>query len=177
MAPTIAEPGMGRLVNAAPPESKLKSRLRTILSSWATKSLAVGAIATGLDLVIGLTMRNGLHLDTRPSAMTGSIIGATFTYFANRTFAFKQDNPALASSMLKFIAVTLVSSFAHGQAVVWLTDGLGVPFVVSKVIGDLAIFTFGQLLVLRYIVFPKAKVPASERIVEAHATLTHSAQH
>lgn len=164
----------------APAESKFRQRLHTIWNSWATRSLAVGAVATILDLVIGLSLKNFFHVETRPAAMTGVIVGSTFTYFANRFFAFKEQNPQLASSMIKFIAVTVVSSLLHGQVVVWLTDTLNVPFALSKVLADLAIFSVGQLLLLRYIVFPKAKVPKTDvgtTIVDGHHVVAGTASH
>ncbi len=172
----LAAPAVSAPAPAAP--SKLRQRLHTIWNSWATRSLAVGAVATVLDLAIGLSMKNFFHVETRPAAMTGVIVGSTFTYFANRFFAFKEQNPQLASSMLKFIAVTVVSSLLHGQVVVWLTDTLNVPFAVSKVIADLAIFSVGQLLLLRYVVFPKAKVPPTDvgtPIVNGHHVIAGTA--
>jgi len=173
MAFTNAESAMGPSVSVkadlvTAPESKLRGRLARIWNSWATRSLAVGAVATVLDLAIGLTLRNLLHVETRIAAMSGVIIGSTFTYFANRYFAFRDENPALASSMLKFVLATVISSLVHGQFVVWLTDRLGVPFALSKVLADLAIFSVGQLLVLRYLVFPKV---AAKPLVASSTTL------
>jgi putative flippase GtrA len=135
----------------------LRERLVKFIHSWAAKSLLVGAVATGIDLAIGLSLNTFLHIDTRWSAMSGTVVGATFTYFANRYFAFKEKNPELASSMAKFIVVTVLSTLLHGQVVVWLHDRLGWPFTVSKMLADVAIFTFAQLFVFRYIVFPKSK--------------------
>ena len=166
---SVTAESMGKRVSPVsaitpPLESKLKQRLHTIWGSWAARSLAVGALATGIDLTIGISLNSLLHVETRPSAMAGSIVGSTFTYFANRFFAFREKNPDLASSMLKFIVVTALSSIAHGQLVVWLHDSLGWPFAVAKMLADVAIFTFAQLLVLRYIVFPRS---AKKEIYEA----------
>ncbi len=156
---------MAAHVTEAPPQPpqahpRVPAWLLRVWNSWATRSLAVGAGATALDLVIGTSLLTFFHMSTRPSAMVGSIVGSTFTYFANRYFAFRDHNPKLASSAVKFIIVTAVSSLIHGQVVVWLRDHFGVPYVPAKMIADVAVFTFGQLLLLRYVVFPKAKVPA-----------------
>lgn len=129
-------------------------------SSWATRSLAIGAVATGLDIGLGATLLTVFDVSTRISAMTGVILGATFTFFANRHFAFQQQGAALVAPALKFLAITALSSLAHGQLVVLLRDRLGVPYVPAKVLADLAIFTFGQLLLLRYVVFGKTKPTA-----------------
>lgn len=150
-------PPVSALVAVAPTPSKTRQWFTRLWNSWATRSLAVGAVATVLDLAIGLTLKSGLHFETRVSAMAGVLIGATFTYFANRSFAFREQTPEMASSMLKFVAVTVLSSLLHGQVVVWLTDRLSMPFALSKVLADVAIFSVGQLLLLRYVVFPKVK--------------------
>ena len=169
MASLTAESGMPGAVSTAAvvrqPVAKptLRERATQFIHSWAAKSLMVGVVATAIDLTIGMSMNSLFHVDTRPSAMTGSIVGATFTYFANRYFAFKEKNPKLASSMVKFIVVTVLSSVVHGQLVVWLHDTLGWPFAVSKMLADVAIFTFAQLFVFRYIVFPKAKDEQAEK--------------
>ncbi len=160
-------PSVTTAVAIAPPqESKLKLRVLTILNSWATRSLMVGAAATGIDLAIGMSLNGLFHIETRPSAMAGSIVGSAFTYFANRFFAFREKTPDLATSMLKFVVVTAFSSIAHGQLVVWLHDSLGWHFALAKMVADVAIFTFAQLLVLRYIVFPRSE---KKQIYEASA--------
>ena len=52
----------------------------------------------------------------------------------------------------------------HGQIVVLMRDHVGVPFVFAKMIADLGVFSVGQLLWLRYLVFPKK--PAIAKPVE-----------
>ncbi len=134
------------------------SRWKHLLDSWATRSLAVGAVVTGLDVAVGMT---ALHLGvtTRWAAMLGTAVGMVLSYFANRVFAFKADNP-LARSAGVYLGVMVVSSVLHGQLVVWLRDLWGVPFVFSKMGADFVVFTVGHLLLLRYVVFPEAKPTA-----------------
>lgn len=138
-----------------------KHWLRRVWESWATRSLAVGAVATVLDIALGGTLLL-LGMPTRGAAMTGVVLGAAFTFFANRHFAFKEHHPELASPAFRFVVATVLSSLAHGQLVVWMRDSAGIPFVVSKMGADLVVFTFGQMLLLRYVVFPKKK---AERVV------------
>lgn len=137
--------------------------LKKAYHSWATRSLAIGALATVIDLALGLACLHLLGLSTRVGAMSGVAVGAAFTFFANRHFAFKEHNPALAKPALKFLLVTALAMGVHGQFVVLMRDHAGIPFVVSKVIADLAVFSVGQLFVLRYLVFPRAK-PADEDV-------------
>ncbi len=138
------------------------SLLMRVWKNWATRSLAIGAGATVLDLVVGTTMLVALHLPTRAAAMTGTVLGAAFTFVANRRFAFSDSGTqlTLSRSLLRFAAATLFASVVHGQLVVWLRDTFGVPYVPSKIVSDVLVFTLGQLVLLRYVVFPRPKTPA-----------------
>ncbi len=45
-----------------------------------------------------------------------------------------------------------------------LADRLGVPVVLAKLVSDVCVFTFGQLLLLRFFVFPvRGKLEAGAR--------------
>lgn len=128
---------------------------RRLWGSWATRSLAVGALATVIDVLVGAGMLHALGARTRLSAMVGVAVGAAFTFVANRYLAFREHDPKLAKPALRFALATAVAMLFHGQLVVLLRDQLGVPFVFAKVAADVAVFSVGQLLVLRYVVFPK----------------------
>lgn len=119
----------------------------------------MGAAVTGIDVLVGVT---ALHFGatTRWAAMLGTAVGMVLSYFANRVFAFKADNP-LARSMGTYFVVMVLSSALHGQIVVWLRDAFGVHFVISKMGADFLVFTVGHLLLLRYLVFPEKKVAAA----------------
>lgn len=166
----------------AVPQMKTVSPARALLTrvwnSWATRSLAVGAAATVLDIALGTSLLTlGVH--TRFSAMTGTALGAIFTFVANRYFAFRETTPSktsLGQSAVRFFILTALSSLVHGQVVVWLRDSLGVPFVPAKVVADLAVFTFGQLILLRYVVFPQAK-KAKAAVDKALPALDSDAPH
>jgi putative flippase GtrA len=152
--------GAAAMTEPSAPEPIVVSGPRAFLvkvwQSWATKSLAAGALATVIDLSVGATLL-ALGTPTRFSAMVGTIFGSTFTFLANRYFAFREHRPQVASPAVRFVAVTFISSLVHGQLVVMLRDLWGVPFVPAKMIADVCVFTFAQLFVLRYIVFPKPK--------------------
>lgn len=150
------ESGESAKAAPVPQRGRIASLLVWAWEHWATRSLAVGAIATGIDICFGTSLLL-VGMPTRGAAMSGVVLGAAFTFLANRYFAFREHNPKLASPAFRFVVVTGLASIVHGQVVVWLRDGLGVPFVISKMLADIAIFTFGQLLLFRYIVFPKRK--------------------
>lgn len=131
--------------------------LKRLWNSWATRSLAVGAVATCLDLLVGWAMLS-MGFETRMAAMTGVSVGATFAFLANRYFAFREHDAKLASPLFRYVLTTALAMVVHGQVVVILRDRFGVPFMFSKLGADLMVFTFGQLLLLRYVVFPKPKL-------------------
>src|SRR5438067_11433389 len=116
--------------------SKMKPFVLKLWRSWATRSLAVGGVATVFDILIGITCLSLVGMPTRFAAMCGVVIGATFTFFANRYFAFKEKNPKLTKPALKFVVATTASMLIHGQLVVLMRDHAGVPFVVAKMIAD-----------------------------------------
>ena len=136
---------------------KVKSKLlERIWKFWAARSLGIGALSTTLDLCTG-----GLVLwlggPTRAAAMSGTTVGSTFSYFANRHFAFRDAKEPVAKSGLKFAAMQAVLGLIHGQVVVWLRDSLGIPYVLAKMSADMLVVTGPQLLIMRYFIFPKRK--------------------
>lgn len=134
--------------------------IKKILKSWATLSLAAGAFSTGIDLSIGATLLY-LGAPTRAAAMTGTLIGSTITFFLNRSIAFRANKPKLVVPLVRFILFTLIASTVHGQVVVHLRDQWGIAYAASKILADLCVFTFAQLIVFRYFVFPKPKEPST----------------
>ena len=134
--------------------------VRKVSRSWATRSLALGAVSTAIDLGLGGTLLAS-GAPTRTAAMAGTLVGSTFTFFANRYLVFREARPEVAAPALRFLLITLVSSVIHGQLVVQLRDRWGIPYAPAKMLADLCVFTFPQLFVLRYIVFPKRKAPTS----------------
>lgn len=132
--------------------------IQRLLKSWATLSLAAGAFSTGIDLAIGATLLS-VGASTRAAAMTGTLVGSTITFFLNRAIAFRESKPRLVVPLLRFILFTLVASTIHGQVVVHLRDQWGISYAPAKILADLCVFTFAQLIVFRYFVFPKPKDP------------------
>ncbi len=153
---------------------------KRLYHSWATRSLAVGAVATAIDVVVLLTslqlfrlfggacdgaargLVEGCAWHTTVGAMIGVTVGSTFTFFANRHFAFRDHCEKAAPQAVKFIVSTAVAMMIHGPLVGVLTNRFGVNVVLSKFAADILVFSVGQLFVLRYLVFPKRKDPPAE---------------
>jgi len=115
--------------------------------SWAVPSLMVGAVATLIDVGVLLGAIRWLHASTAAGAMLGVAVGSTVAFVGNRRFAFR-------SSALRFVAGTTVGMLVHGALVRTLADRAGVPVVIAKLVSDVCVFTVGQLLLLRFFVFP-----------------------
>ncbi|MCI0670784.1 MAG: GtrA family protein [Myxococcaceae bacterium] len=160
--------------SASPSERGLRALAFRFWHSWATRSLAVGAVATVLDIVVLVLLVHYLGWANPVAAMAGVMVGSTFTFFANRHFAFRDHHPEVAPQVFRFVVATFVGMVAHALVVHVFADRMGVPVVLAKLGADLCVFTFGQLLVLRYFVFPK-NAPLSP--APAPATPTQSDTH
>lgn len=123
--------------------------------SWATRSLAVGAAATAIDVCVLLVCVTLFRMPNPLGAMVGVLFGSTFTFFANKFFAFRDHNPKLAPQAAKFVLATSVGMLIHAQFVYLFADKLGFNVVLAKFGADILVFSVGQMLVLRYFIFPK----------------------
>jgi putative flippase GtrA len=130
--------------------------MRRGANSWVLRGLGVGAVATLLDLSLGLGLV-AMQAPTRAAAMAGTLSGAAFTFVLNRLFTFRDSAQGLWGAAFKFALVTAATSTVHGQVVVFLRDAQAIPYPVAKILADLLVLTFSQLLLLRYVVFPKSE--------------------
>jgi putative flippase GtrA len=122
--------------------------------SWAVPSLLVGAGATAVDVGVLLAAIRWLHASSAGGAMLGVAVGSTVAFLGNRRFAFRTSASAWMPEALRFLAGTTAGMLVHAALVRTLADGLGVPVVLAKLVSDVCVFTFGQLLLLRFFVFP-----------------------
>ncbi|MBK7864551.1 MAG: GtrA family protein [Archangiaceae bacterium] len=121
---------------------------------WASKSVLIGALASGIDLAIGTFFAVGMHFPTRVCTAIGLCFGATINFLAQRRYAFPDRDTRLGHSTLRWLLVTAAQILVHGQLVTLLRDQLHVPYVPAKMAGDVLVFTVLQLVLLRYVIFP-----------------------
>jgi putative flippase GtrA len=126
---------------------------------WATRSLAVGAVATLVDVCVLLVCVRWLGFPNPLGAAVGVSVGSTVAFFGNRWFAFTDSDKEMAPQVLRFVATISVGIAIHASLVHVMADMFAVPVVLAKLIADLAVFGLGQLFLLRYVVFPLAKEP------------------
>jgi putative flippase GtrA len=134
-----------------------KSWFKKLTGWWATRSLVIGACATVVDVAIGTFLVSVMHLSTRPAAMLALAVGTTLNFIAHRYIAFREHDPKVADPAVRWLVMTVIQTLVHGQLVVMLRDWWGVPFVPAKMAADLLVFTAAQLILVRYVVFPKKK--------------------
>jgi putative flippase GtrA len=157
--------GRGRTEAVVTLSGRLSALFQWAWQSWATRSLAIGGVATLLDLAAFITCGALWSMANPIRAMIGVTLGSIFTFFANRQIAFRDHTPKLAPQALKFALATTGSMFIHAMFVWFLADRLGVQPVLAKLLSDIAVFSVGQLLLLRYIVFPKASGSLEPQLV------------
>ena len=147
--------------------------LKKVIASWATRSLAVGAVATAIDVTIGSFLVYVLGLPTAVSAMLALAVGSTVNFLGQRRFAFNERK--VATPAARWALMTAAQSVVHGQLVQLFRDAWGVPYPLAKMGGDLLVFGVLQLVLLRVFVFPKkrAETPA-ETAAPALATSSPS---
>jgi putative flippase GtrA len=138
------------------PAVSLWARLR---DGWASRSLAVGAVATVVDVCVLLLCVHFFGFSNPLAAAVGVTVGSTVAFFGNRRFAFRDTEPEMAPQLIRFAATVSVGIAVHASLVHVLSDIFLVPVVLAKLIADLAVFGLGQLFLLRYVVFPQAREP------------------
>ena len=124
------------------------------LRSWAVPSLLVGAVATLVDVGVLLAAMRWLRASSAEGAMLGVAVGSTLAFLGNRRFAFRSSARSWLPEALRFLAGTVAGMLVHAMMVRTLADRMGVPVVLAKLASDVCVFTFGQLLLLRFFVFP-----------------------
>lgn len=128
--------------------------LERLRNSWLVRGLGAGAVTSVLDHLVGVTLAF-FGVPTRVAAGGGKLVGAIFSYFAHRTFTFKDHAQPVAASSVKYVTFVVLIGAGHGQVVVWLRDGLGWPYLVAAVLADVVLVSPAWMLALRYVIFPK----------------------
>src|SRR5262249_32453232 len=136
--------------------SSLPALVPRAVASWAARSLQVGALATLVDVCVLLVCKKALKLPTPVAAAIGVAIGSTIAFFLNRAWAFRAQGTPVTGQAVKFIISTLIAMSIHAPLVGILADWLDVPVVVAKLAADVLVFSVGQLLAMRFLIFRKS---------------------
>ncbi len=145
----------------------MKKRIRRLLDLWATRSLLVGGIATAVDLACLVTAVELFGWPRVPAAMAGVALGATVSFFLNKYFAFRDHHSEVAPQAARYVLATGTAMLVHAGMMFLLTNVLGVFYVVSKFVADALVFSGGHLLLMRFLVFPRAAKVLAETVRSA----------
>lgn len=132
-----------------------RALVQRVMASWAARSLQVGALATIVDVCVLLVCKKVLNLPTPVGAAIGVAVGSTLAFFLNRAWAFRARGTPVAGQAVKYVISTLIAMSIHAPLVGILADWLDVPVVVAKLAADVLVFSVGQLLAMRFLIFRK----------------------
>jgi putative flippase GtrA len=137
-------------------------RLFDVVDGWAARSLAANALASVSDYAVLLFCAKVLGLPSSACAFFGLSVGVTASFLLNRRFAFRNSSASVGGALIRYVAAISSLIPLHAVAVGFLTDRAGIPIVLAKLLADATLLLGGQLLLLRYVVFPRNKDARAE---------------
>jgi len=98
------------------------------------KAQASSLIGTSVDFVVTVSMVEVFGLGYVLSSVMGNVLGAITQFTLARNFVFEKTNRSLWSQGLKYVLVW--TGYLVGSAILLgtFTDGLGLHFLISKII-------------------------------------------
>lgn len=143
--------------------TSVRTVLKRVLQSWAARSLQVGAVCTLVDVTVVVLLVRGLKIPTPLGSAAGVAVGSTLAFVLNRAFAFRDKSSPVGPQAFRFALTTLGAMAIHAPLVGILVDRLDVDLIVAKLIADVLVFSVGQLLLLRFLVFRKSPAVRGHR--------------
>jgi putative flippase GtrA len=157
---------MTMIGDVKPDESTAPAR-RKLLEWWPVRSLTANTVAGVGDYAVLLTSAKLLGLPTAVCAFLGLSVGLSASFLLNRRFVFRDTSATLGGALLRYVAAVTCLMSLHAAAVGLLTDRIGLHIVVAKMLCDATLLTGGQLLLLRWFVFPRNNKNAAAVAVSA----------
>jgi putative flippase GtrA len=122
---------------------------------WAVRSLSAGAVSSTVDLMVLVLLVERAHVTPVLATVLAVAAGAAVNFLLNKYVAFRDRSPEVARQAARFAAGVGVSLLLHAALVYTLTQRFGLHYLFAKLLADGLIFTFGNLALNRYIVFPE----------------------
>lgn len=126
---------------------------------WWVRSLCIGAVASAVDYSIVWALGVAVGIPSAFAAASGLTVGTTVNFALNRRFAFGDCASGFGAAALRYAAAFGALMLVHASAVGVMADRFGVPLLLAKLLADVTLLSGGQLLLLRYVVFPRNKAP------------------
>ena len=125
------------------------------------KYAIVGGFNTLLDFVL-LFVFVALGVDKILANYFSTGIAMGFSFFANKSFTFKNDSPKVKRQFILFIAVTIIGMWVIQPIVIWASTSLLAPYItnesinlfIAKLIATVASLIWNYILYSR-LVFKK----------------------
>ena len=134
---------------------RLGRLVRSARRSWVFRTLAVGALSTGCDLTVLISLVRWGGLDPVPAAVCGVGVGSAVNFFVNRAFSFKDSEGRMGGQALRYVLATGAAMSVHATVIFFLSDEWGLNYVLAKLLADVLVFAVGNLAILRLVVFPR----------------------
>lgn len=143
----------------------LKTAAQRAWRSWVARSVSVSTAAFLVDVAIRWALYSGFGCSVRVSASVGVCFGTSLNFLGNRWVAFRAHHEPFLRPFVRWLVTTALQVAIHGQLSVMLVDWFHVPFLLATMVADFLVFTLGQLLLFRFVIFRKnpdaAKSPPS----------------
>lgn len=121
------------------------------------RSLCIGAVASTVDYSVLSLLGLVLGVPAAFASFAALSVGTTVNFALNRRYSFRDNQSGLAGAAARYAAAFGCLMVLHSASVGMLTDRLAVPLLLSKLVSDVTLLLGGQLLLLRYVVFPRNK--------------------
>src|ERR1700722_9710773 len=129
---------------------------------WAVRSLGAGAISSTVDLMLLVLLVERAHVTPVFATVLAVAAGAAVNFLLNKYVAFRDRDPEVVRQAARFAAGVGASLVLHAALVYTLTQRFGLHYLFAKLLADGLIFTFGNLALNRYIVFPESSALGRE---------------
>lgn len=120
----------------------------------------IGAVGSAVDLAVLLLTVKALGFPAPLGAACGVTLGAVTNFVLNRRYSFKQSHLPVVGQAVRFAVGTAILVTVHAFVVSILANRLRAPLLVAKYSADVMVLLGGNLLLLRYFVFPAPKPAA-----------------
>lgn len=137
-------------------------------SHWVKVGLG-GVAGTVLDVATLVTLvESGLSVAL--SAFLGATAGAGACFVLNKYVAFRDRSPVTLRQVAAFGLVAVGTALLMAAAMQLVAVGLGVPYLLSKLVCGAAVFALWSYPAQRQLVFRPAPAPARAPVFEPDAS-------
>jgi len=93
--------------------------------------LLVGGTNTAIDIVILFSLVNFVSLSIFISNIISTSVALSFSFYANKTFTFKDDNKNLKTKMVTFLAITLFGLWVLQPIIITIAKSIFDPILAN----------------------------------------------